>query len=126
MSIDSSNYAATERRAMLAMMQATSDAFYAKAVHTGVHSFVEFAGLMNEFIKVCTVADNSGQDFVHSNTHCGSPLPFEHYHLGYLAEKLNCIYGPGLFAKKELRDAFIHRLFEGEYRLVPAEMLEDA
>ena len=106
---------------MLKKMQALSDLYYSHATRAGCHAFIEFAGLMNEFIKVCADAHKNGQDFPFANTHSGSALPFQHYHLAYLAEKLNCIYGPGLLANEANRRAFIEVLFDGEYKLVPSE-----
>ena len=113
-----------ERVEMLKKMQALSDTFYSQATRIGCHAFIEQAGLMNEFIKVCAEAHRAGQDFPFSNTHSGTPLPFKHYHLAYLAEKLNCIYGPALLADEANRRAFIEALFEGEFKLVPADAAE--
>ncbi len=112
-------YSPEERVVMLQKMQQLSDGFYSQATRIGCHAFIEFAGLMNEFIKVCADAHKKGQDFPFANTHTGAPLPFQHYHLAYLAEKLNCIYGPGLMASEANRRAFIGVLFDDLYRLVP-------
>lgn len=105
------------KETMLKQMRAASRTFYGLATLSGCHPFIEFCGLMEEFIKVCQVANDNGQDFFLASTHTGIELPFESYNLEYLAEKLNCIYGPSLLSKKENRDAFIKVLFEGKYRL---------
>jgi len=103
---------------MLAKMRDASNAFYAAAAASGCHAFIEFTGLMNEFIKVCADAHNDGKDFAFANTHGSTALPFQPYHLAYLAEKLNCIYGPALLKSETSRKAFIAALFEGQYELL--------
>lgn len=118
--LDATTYTPEQRVEMLQKMQALSDLYYGKACAAGCHAFIEFAGLMNEFIKVCTEAHKQGQDFPFANTHSGQALPFAPYHVAYLAEKLNCIYGPGLLASDANRRAFIEELFEGHFKLVPA------
>jgi hypothetical protein len=115
------DYSPEERAAMLKRMGALSAVFYGQACAIGVHAFIEFCGLMNEFIKVCAEAHKVGHPFPVSNTHTGAPLPFKPYHVEYLAEKLNCIYGPALFAEEANRRAFIETLFDGQFKLVPAD-----
>lgn len=95
-----------ELREALARMDAASSVFYRHAVHTGHHAFVEFTGLLNEYIKVCRRSlDEDGVDFTGASTHSGKALRFEGYELAYIAEKLECIFGPVL-ADKRLRAAF--------------------
>lgn len=111
-----------ERAETLRQMQEISARFY-DAVFTAnmgskAHAFVEFTGLMNEYISICQAAEKAGIDFGQANTHSGKALPMEPHHAQYLAEKLNCIYGPALLSNKDVRDAFIATLFEGEFRLV--------
>jgi hypothetical protein len=114
-------YSPEERVAMLQKMDALASLYYDKACAAGCHAFIEFAGLMNEFIKVCADAHKAGQGFPFANTHSGTPLPFKPWHMAYLAEKLNCIYGPGLLADEANRQAFIETLLDGHYKLVPCE-----
>jgi hypothetical protein len=83
---------AKERETALAQMQATSTAFYANAVRIGVHPFIEFCGLMNEYIKACWLANAQGIDFSECNAHCGQELPLEPYMVRYINEKLECIF----------------------------------
>jgi hypothetical protein len=45
-----------ERAQALLQMQRTADAFYRSAVAVGNHPFIEFAGLMNEYIQACRCA----------------------------------------------------------------------
>lgn len=69
-------------------MQRASNRFYSDAMAIQHHQFIEFAGLMNEYITICQRALAAGIDF-----QCESDLPMEGYHVRYLREKLGCIYG---------------------------------
>lgn len=81
---------------MLRMMQDTSNAFYRQATGIGCHPFIEFCGLMNEYIKLCREAHMKGIDFTETSAHSGKALPMATYEAAYLGEKLGCIYGPSL------------------------------
>lgn len=80
-------------------MRQVSSAFYTGATKTNNHAFIEFCGLMNEYIKICQTTLNKGIDFTKTNVHCGQSLVFHDYNENYLKEKLECIYGTSL-AKK--------------------------
>lgn len=110
------DYTPAERREMLTKMHGVSSTFYGLAAASGCHALIEFTGLMNEFITVCEKAHARGEQFPFSNTHSGKPLPFEPYNLAYLAEKLDCIYGPAL-EDDDNRNAFVSAMFPG-YELV--------
>lgn len=81
-----------EREAALVAMQRTSNAFYAAAASIGNHPFIEFCGLMNEYIKCCELAHEQGIDFTECNTHTGQTLPIPGFSLEYMNEKLECIF----------------------------------
>jgi hypothetical protein len=83
---------AKERQVALAQMHAASGVFYHHATRIGVHPFIEFCGLMKEYIKACEEAHEKGIDFSDCNAHSGNPLPMEPYHVEYVNEKLECIY----------------------------------
>lgn len=116
---DGNSYTPEQRTAMLAKMREVAATYYGNSAASGCHALIEFTGLMNEFIRVCEKAHEQGIQFPFSNTHSGMPLPFEPHNLAYLAEKLDCIYGPSL-AEASNRKAFIDALFHGEFKLVPA------
>lgn len=101
-------YTPEERVVMLAMMREASNAFYSRAVRIGCHPFIEFAGLMNEYIKLCQQAHEAGIDFNESSGHSGNPLPMAPYEAAYIGEKLGCIYGPSLQPPENTR-AFLER-----------------
>lgn len=98
-------YSAEEREVILADMRRTSDAFYGMAVRTRCHPFIEFCGLINKYIDLCQAAHEAGIDFTNANTHSGTALPVAHHDMRYLAEKLDCIFGPTLRGSPEAREA---------------------
>ena len=81
-----------ERAAAIRAMHETSQAFYASAVRIGNHPFIEFCGLMNEYIKACELAHEKGIDFSNCSGHSGQPLPMRPYMVDYVNEKLGCIF----------------------------------
>lgn len=91
-------YSEEERAEMLRKMKQASSAFYGMAVQTGCHPFIEFTGLMNEYIKICEEAQAQGIDFTQTTAHQSGrdKLPMKSYHVAYLGEKLGCIYGPSI------------------------------
>jgi len=113
------DYTPAERQAMLARMDAVIDEFYKSAARAGCHTLIEFTGLMGEYLNACKMAHERGEQFAFASAHSGSALPFQPYQLAYLAEKLNCIYGPALRSEAH-RKAFVDALFHGEWKLTPA------
>lgn len=105
-------YSHEEREVMLAKMKAASSQFYAAAFRIGCHPFIEFTGLMNEYIKICYRAHEQGLDFNLCSAHSGIALPMEDYEARYLGEKLGCIYGPSVqdpvLGKAMLEEMGIH------------------
>ena len=70
-------------------LQAASNAFYNAAVRAGVHPFIEFTGLMNEWIK----AARRQPERMHGSVHTGDHVQLEIYEIRYIREKLECIFG---------------------------------
>ena len=83
---------ANERLMALSRMQETSDAFYRSAVSIGNPPFIEFAGLMNEYITACRAAHAAGIDFMQCNVHSGQAQPLHPVMSDYINEKLECIF----------------------------------
>ena len=81
-----------ERATALLQMRDAADAFYSAATRIGNHPFIEFTGLMNEYIKACQSAHARGIDFSECNTHSGQDLPLENFEVAYINEKLECIF----------------------------------
>jgi hypothetical protein len=103
-----------ERRAeletMLGQMSRLALLFYRNAQKIGNHPFLEFTGLMTEYIGICRAALDAGIDFAHASTHTGLDLPMAPHHGAYLAEKLDCIYGPSLHANPDVAGALLDGL----------------
>lgn len=95
-----------ELEVMLAKMHEASDTFYGLAQRTRCHPFIEFTGLMNEYIKVCRSSLGRGIDFAEANTHNGLALHMEQYEAAYLAEKFECIFGPTMRAHPKVHATF--------------------
>jgi hypothetical protein len=89
-------------------MKQIAQIFYMLCTKAGLahrcHPFLEFTGLMREYIHGCTMLTREGSDFRRSSGHSNkesAQLPID---IRYIAEKLNCIFGPTLRAgeSKEL------------------------
>jgi hypothetical protein len=89
-----------ELREICSRMQSTSNTFYSGAVMTGNHAFIEFTGLINEYVKACYDSIEKDVDFTQANVHTGKALPLAPYQLEYIAEKFDCIYGGSFKAVK--------------------------
>lgn len=77
---------------MLHDMRKASAAFYSAAVQIGCHQFIEFTGLINEYISCCEHAHAAGIDFAACNKHAGRELPMTPFQVDYVNEKLECIF----------------------------------
>lgn len=76
----------------IAQMRSLSALFYSGAVMIGNHPFIEFTGLMNEYINCCHRALREGVDFRNCNAHSGHHLPMQSFQVAYVNEKLECIF----------------------------------
>lgn len=88
-------------------MRSVASNFYSMAVHGQCHPFIEFCGLMMKYVDVCVRAADDGVDFTQASTHSGMALKVHTHDMEYLAEKLDCIFGPILRTNPEARAAFI-------------------
>lgn len=102
-------YNKEERALAIKKMHQVADTFYRGAINTQCHPFIEFCGLMAEYIKCCEAASEEGIDFTQANRHSGEALPMKEHNAAYLGEKLGCIYGPSFEDPKVFR-AFIAAL----------------
>ena len=102
-----------ELKICLRKMQEASHAFYAAAQATGNHAFIEWTGLQNEYINMCSCALEKGIDFTTANAHSGRALPVEPFQAKYIAEKLHCIYGPSLASNAVSARAFMSAITHG-------------
>lgn len=96
----------------LDQMQKVASTFYrgATCVSPQCHAFIEHAGLLNEFIKICTqTANRPHGDFNNANIHTGEPLLIHGHNVEYLAEKFACIYGPTLASNEAQLELFVRK-----------------
>lgn len=101
-----------ERQRMLDGMKELASTFYAVATRIGVHSFIEFTGFMNEYLRLCAEAHKKGHDFTTANVHSGQALfAMEPYHAQYLGEKFGCIFESSFAGRWPLVEAFIETAF---------------
>ena len=80
---------------ILEAMKAAANNYYREAICTNCHTFIEFTGLINEYIKICERNLNQrGVDVTKTSTHCpGEPrLQVEDWELDYINDKLGCIF----------------------------------
>jgi hypothetical protein len=80
---------------ILEAMKAASHNYYREAIATNCHTFIEFTGLMNEYIKICERnLKQEGIDFTKTSVHSpGEPrLQIEEWELNYINDKLRCLF----------------------------------
>jgi hypothetical protein len=94
--IDPFTHSPEEREKMLKGMRVASNTLYRFAIAIGHHPFIEFCGLINEYIKICERAHAQNLDFTECSAHSGKALEMRSHEAAYLGEKLGCIYGPSL------------------------------
>lgn len=97
-------------------MSRTVSAFYVALFQQGVgsycHSFIEFVGLMSEYLKIVHRLAEAGEDLQSFNVHSGKTFSgIQDHEVLYLAEKLGCIFAPMLRGRPELRPLFVRALF---------------
>ncbi len=98
-----------KRQQMLEQMDKLVETFYWQAFKIGCHPFLEFCGVMSEYLTVVKQAQKAGIDFTNMTAHSGFPLPIHPFNAKYLGEKLGCIYGPAL-QQPENRRAFLQAI----------------
>jgi hypothetical protein len=88
---------------ILAAMKAASNNYYREAIATNCHTFIEFTGLINEYIKICERnLQQRGIDFTNTSVHTDGPrLHIEDWELDYINQKLCCIFPELLLVKTE-------------------------
>ena len=79
-----------ERQRTLQQMARIVDGFYHHAVKLNVHTFVEFAGFMKEYINMLQKMLDEGIDFIDNE------IRAKPYQMAYVAEKLDCIFGASM------------------------------
>ena len=73
-------------------MEAAAAQFYMLATATNCHAYIEFAGLLREYCKVCSENLARGIDFREVNGHHSQRMEIQPHEIDYFNEKLNCIF----------------------------------
>jgi hypothetical protein len=94
------DYSQADRAKLADKMEATTDGFYFLAAQIGHHQFLEFAGLMREYVKLCRASNEAGHGFSFG------PV-LKDYHAKYIGEKMGCIYGDELLKRPDLIKEFM-------------------
>jgi hypothetical protein len=96
--------------------------FYHSAVQIGNHPFLEWTGVMNEYVRLCINALAEGIDFANANIHSRGVLPVYEFNVDYFAEKTRCIFGNTLTAQPELARVFLEKVLTDQAALeLPAD-----
>jgi hypothetical protein len=88
------------------MQQAAHD-FYIAAVKTNKTQFVEFSGLLTEYVQLLRRQFMEGKDILAEDSPLDTPSAMK------FGEKLNAIFGESLMKNREVRSAFLMKLFPG-------------
>jgi hypothetical protein len=110
----------TKRRAaiiqdMKMLASATYNMFFKENMAGKCHAFMEFNGLLSKYIELCQAANEAGIDFTTANKHHAQALPVAEHDMEYLAEKIECMFGPTLRANPKARAAFLRVLLGEEH-----------
>ncbi|WP_261263063.1 hypothetical protein [Laspinema olomoucense] len=81
------------------LMDKAASQFYQAALGTDCHGFLEFTGLLREYVKICHEfqKNNPHHDFRRCNIHNNHRLHLQPYQREYIHEKLSCIYQDEIF-----------------------------
>lgn len=86
--------------------------YYALATHTGIHSMIEWCGVMGEYVKMLRVGFDAGIDPREIDQHNETTVEAPDYMIEYFCEKLGCQLKPFIRANaKPWREA-IEKWFE--------------
>lgn len=98
-----------------------ASSYYPLGVKTGIHSMIEWCGVMTEYVKMLQVAMESGHDPREVDQHHGIPVSVPDFMIAYFCEKLGCQLKPFIAADTTLWRAAIEQWFPqrvgGEPRL---------
>jgi len=73
-------------------MRCAAHNFYVEAIRTDCNAFIEFAGVLREYCKVCEENLTRGIDFREPNGPPSQRMELQPHEIDYFNEKLNCIF----------------------------------
>ena len=98
---------------VLARAQALASSYYPLATQTGIHSMIEWCGVMGEYVNMLGDAHKyHGIDPRSVDQHSGEAVPAQPFQIEYICEKLGCQLKPFIRANKDVWRRAINRWFE--------------
>lgn len=95
-------------------MDAVVEKIYPMMTSCEVHPFVEFNGLMREYVVICRILARSGVAFPFASNHGTMAVEVPDYTIEYMAEKLGCIFAPMIRGNPRAKDILVRALTEAE------------
>ena len=89
-----------------------ASAYYPIGVQTGVHSMIEWCGVMGEHVKMLAHAASNGHDPREIDQHHEGAIEVPGYMIAYFCEKLGCQIKPFIRADTATWRRAIDRWFE--------------
>jgi len=90
-----------------------SSSYYALATQTGIHSMIEWCGVMSEYVNMLGYAFTEQKvDPREVDQHSGTAISAPEYYIAYICEKLGCQLKPFIKANKSAWRREINRWFE--------------
>lgn len=87
-------------------------AYYAIGVQTGVHSMIEWCGVMGEHVRMLEEAHKQGHDPREVDQHGSTAFAVPNFVVDYFCEKLGCQIKPFIRADRETWKQAIDRWFK--------------
>lgn len=89
-----------------------ASSYYALAVQTGIHSMIEWCGVMSEHVKMLRTAyKEHGIEPDRVDQHSGTAVPVPDYMVEYMCEKLGCQLKPFIRANRAKWRAEVDKWF---------------
>lgn len=91
-----------------------ASSYYALATQTGIHSMIEWCGVMTEYVYMLQYAFTDQRvDPREVDQHSGMTISAPEYYIAYICEKLGCQLKPFIKANESAWRREIDRWFEG-------------
>jgi hypothetical protein len=93
--------------------------YYPLGAQTGIHSMIEWCGVMTEYVKMLKVAMEAGHDPRKVDQHRGSVVAAPDFMVEYFCEKLGCQLKPFIAAEPKDWRAAIEKWFPKKEAVAP-------
>lgn len=106
--------AAADAVEALQRAESLASTYYAGGAQTGIHSMIEWCGVMGEYVKMLKYAHENGHDPREVDQHHDVAVEVPDFMIGYLCEKLGCQLIPFIRANPDEWRKKIDAWFEKE------------